>query len=59
MVLKLLLNTRMIWMRFIKPFNNTTQILIVFDNMVADMLSNKILILVIKIKNSVTKDLIR
>ena len=59
MILKLLLNTRMIWIRFIKPFNNTTQILIVFDNMVADMLSNKILILVIKIKNSVTKDLIR
>ena len=34
MVLKLLLNTRMIWIIF-------TTILIVFDDIIADMLSNK------------------
>ena len=46
MVLKLLLNTRMIWMIFIKNIeeynpNKKRKILIVFDDMIADMLSNK------------------
>ena len=46
MILKLLLNTRMIWMVYIKTIKNTTQlkkinILIIFDDMIADMLSNK------------------
>ena len=46
MILKLLLNTRTIWIIFIKTLKNTTQIkkrkiLIVFDDMIADMLSNK------------------
>ena len=44
-ILKLLLNTRMIWIVFIKTLKNTIQIrnkiLIVFDDMIADMLSNK------------------
>ena len=43
MILKLLLNTQMIQMIFIKILKNTTQIkklLIVFD-MIADMLSNR------------------
>ena len=31
----------MIWMIFIKTLKNTTQILILFDDMIADMLSNK------------------
>ena len=46
MILKLLLNTQMIWMLFIKNIEkyNTDkkrEILIVFDDMIADMLSNK------------------
>ena len=45
MILKLVLNTRMTWMMFIKTLKNTTQIknkmLIVFDDMIADMLNNK------------------
>ena len=46
MILKLLLNTRIIWIIFIKTLKNKTQIkkrkiLIVFDDMIADMLSNK------------------
>ena len=45
MILKLLLNTQMIWMIFIKTLKNTTQkkrkILKVFNDMIADMLSNK------------------
>ena len=46
MILKLLLNTQMIWMIFIKILKNTIQIkkseiLIVFDDIVADMLNNK------------------
>ena len=44
MILKLFLNTQMIWMikniEEYKP-NKTHKILIVFDDMVADMLSNK------------------
>ena len=46
-ILKLLLNTLMIWMIFIKILNNTIQkkesgkILTVFDDMIADMLNNK------------------
>ena len=46
MVLKLLLNTRMIWVIFIK-------VLIVFDDMIADMLNNK------KLNPIVTKLFIR
>ena len=45
MILKLLLNTQMIWMIFIKTLKNATQIknkiLIAFDDMIADMCSNK------------------
>ena len=46
MILKLLLNTQMIWMIFIKILKNTTQtrnaeILIDFDDMIADILSTK------------------
>ena len=46
MILKLLLNTQMIWMIFIKILKNTIQIkkrkiLIVFDDMITDILSNK------------------
>ena len=39
MILKILLNTQMMWMIFIKTLKN--KILIVFDDMIADMLSNK------------------
>ena len=43
---KVLTNTRMIWMIFIKILKNTIQLknkktLIVFDDMIADMLNNK------------------
>ena len=46
MVSKLLLNTRVIWMMSIKILKNTIQvrnskILIAFDDMIVDMLSNK------------------
>ena len=46
MILKLLLNTQMIWLIFIKNIeeqnpNKKWKILIVFDDMIADMLSNK------------------
>ena len=46
MIQKLLLNTQMIWMIFKKTLKNIIQIknkkiLIVFDDMTADMLSNK------------------
>ena len=46
MIIKLLLNTQMIWMIFIKTLKNKTppkkrQILIAFDNMIADILINK------------------
>ena len=46
MILKLLLNTQMIWMILIKTLKDTTQkkkhkILIVLDDIIADMLSNK------------------
>ena len=46
MILKFLLNTRMIWMVFMKILKNTIQIekhkvLIVFDDMIANALSNK------------------
>ena len=52
MSLKLLLNTQMIWMIFIKNIekynpNNKRKILIVFDDMVYDMLSNKKLNLIV------------
>ena len=57
MILKRLLNTRMIWMVFIKMLRNKTQIKhkisIVFDDTVADMLSNK------KINSIVTELFIR
>ena len=47
MILKLSLNTQMIWMIFITILKNTIQskkqkILIVFDDVIVDMLSNKI-----------------
>ena len=47
MILKLSLNTQMIWMIFITILKNTIQskkqkILIVFDDVIADMLSNKV-----------------
>ena len=50
MIVKLLLNTRMIWMIFIKLLKNTIQnkkreILIVFNDMIADMFSNKKLLI--------------
>ena len=45
MILKILLNTRMIWMLFIKILKNTIQIktqnIDLFDYMITDMLSNK------------------
>ena len=46
MILKLLLNTQMIWMIFIKTLNNAIQkkprkTFIVFDDMIAGMHSNK------------------
>ena len=46
MILKLLLNTQMIWMIFVKNLdecntNKKRKILIVFDNVIDDMLSNK------------------
>ena len=46
MILKLLLNIQMIWMTFIKILKNTIQIkkrkiLIVLDDIIADMLSDK------------------
>ena len=46
MILEFLLNTQMIWMIFIKTLKNTTQIrnakiLIAFDDMIVDMLSNR------------------
>ena len=44
MVPRLLLNAQMIWNIFIKILKNTTQIknkiLIIFDNMIADMFNN-------------------
>ena len=46
MTLKILLNTQMIWVIFIKPLKNTAQIkknriLIAFDDMVVYMISYK------------------
>ena len=46
MIQKLLLNSQMIWMVFIKILKNTVQIKkqkiwIVFDDLIVDMLSNK------------------
>ena len=45
MILQLSLNTRMVWMIFIKILKNTSQkrnkILIIFDDMIADLLNNK------------------
>ena len=45
MIQKLLLNIQMIWMTFIRILKNTIKIkgkiLLVFDDMIADMLSNK------------------
>ena len=45
MIQKLLLNIQMIWMTFIRILKNTIKIkgkiLVVFDDMIADMLSNK------------------
>ena len=52
MILKLLLNTQMIWMIFVKNLdecntNKKRKILIVFDNVIDDMLSNKKLNLIV------------
>ena len=46
MILKLLLNAKMIWMIFIKNIeeynpNKKCKLIIIFDDMIADMLSNK------------------
>ena len=46
MILRLLLNTQIIWIIFTKILTNAIQIrnikiLILFDDMIADMLSNK------------------
>ena len=48
MILKFLLNTRMIWMIFMKILKNTVEIrntnyklIFLFDDLIADMLSNK------------------
>ena len=41
MILKLLLNTQMNWMIFLYNPNKKREILIVFDDMIADMLRNK------------------
>ena len=44
MILKLLLNIPTIWIIFIKTLKNTNKkrkVIIVFDNMIADMLNNK------------------
>ena len=44
MIQKIFLNTQMMWVIFIKILKNTTKkqkILIVFDDMIPDMLSNK------------------
>ena len=45
MILQLSLNTRMVWMIFIKILKNTSQkrnkILIIFDDMITDLLNNK------------------
>ena len=43
MIKKLLLTTQMIWMIFINTIDKTQKILIVFDDMIADMLINKTL----------------
>ena len=52
MILKLLLNIRMIWVIFIKILKNRIQIkkhkiLIIFDDLTADMLSHKKLNLIV------------
>ena len=54
MILKLLLNTQIICKMFIKTLKNTiqekkTQSIIVFDDMIADIISNKKLNLVVRI----------
>ena len=41
MILKLLLNAQMNWMVFLYNPNKKREILIVFDDMIADILSNK------------------
>ena len=46
MILKLLLNTQMIWIRFMKILKNTIQVrnakkITLFHDMIADTLSNK------------------
>ena len=55
MILNLLLNTQMIWMIFKKTLQNKIQIknLIVFNDMIADMLSNE------KLNPIVTESFIR
>ena len=49
MILKLSLNTRMIWMIFMKLFKDR-QILIVFDDLIDNILSNE------KLQQTVTKN---
>ena len=58
MILKFLLNTRKIWMVFMKTLKNTIQtekhkVLIVFDDMIANALSNR------KLQPVVTESLTR
>ena len=48
MIQKLSLNTQTIWMIFIKILKNTIQMLIAFDNMIADMFRDRKLELFIR-----------
>ena len=41
MIQKLSLNTQMIWMAFIRILQKAIQILIIFDDMITGMLSNR------------------
>ena len=59
MILRLLLDTRIIWMILIKTLKNSTEILVVFDDMIADMLRNKKRNVICKCKRNVTELFIR
>ena len=59
MILRLLLDTRIIWMILIKTLKNTTEILVVLDDMIADMLRNKKRNVIRKCKHNVTELFIR
>ena len=59
MILGLLLDTRIIWMISIKTLKNTTEILVILDDMIADMLRNKKRNVIRKCKRNVTELFIR